>query len=130
MSIGFLKNFFECRMPWNKKRKISGKNTNYSILNSLKEKRLSNDEFEVMISSISLEDLIAMKLELATKAAGGYLYGLPIWKSTKNVVRDALLKYALSATRTKKEASRFLGISILELNLFLKEYKTEKYFEE
>jgi hypothetical protein len=117
-------------MPWNRKRKISGKNTNYSILNSLKEKNLSNDEFEVMINSISLEDLIAMKLELATRAAGGYLYGLPIWKSTKNLVRDALLKYALSATRTKKEASRFLGISILELNLFLKEYKTEKYFEE
>ena len=33
-----------------------------------------------------------------------------LWKSMKEIVQDAVLKYTLSACRSKKEAARFLGI--------------------
>lgn len=117
-------------MPFKKKRKSKGKNQHYSIINKLRDKDLCDDEFETRINSLSLEELIALKLELASRAAGGFLYGLPIWKSSKDIIRDAVLKYALSATRTKKEASKFLGISVLHLNSALKKYETEKYFKD
>ena len=45
-------------------------------------------------------------------------------------VADAVLKYALSATRSKREAARFLGIQENNFNVLLRKYNIESYFEE
>ncbi len=116
-------------MSWNKKRKIYGKNQNYSISNKLKKENKTDDRFEVMLNNLSLEDVIALKLELSAKSAGGYLYGMPIWRSLKYIVEDSILKFALSCTRTKKEVSRFLGLRTREYKKLQKIYKTETFFE-
>ena len=79
-------------------------------------------------NSLSLEEVIALKLELSTRSLRGKFYGFPIWKSLPELTRDAVLKYALSATRSKKEAARFLGITVSELNKNLKQFKTESFF--
>ena len=47
-----------------------------------------------------------------------------------NITKDAILKYALSATTSKMEAARFLGVNKARFNKLLKQYKTESYFEE
>jgi hypothetical protein len=47
-----------------------------------------------------------------------------------NIVRDATLKFALTATRTKAEAARFLGLTVENFNLLIKHYETENYFED
>ena len=83
-----------------------------------------------MLNNLSLEDLIALKLELASKVAGSKLYGFKLWNSIPDIVRDAMLKYAMSATRTKNEAQRFLGIDAQNYKKLLKKYKTENFFEE
>lgn len=106
----------------------TGKNLFYSIANKLHKDKKINDEFEVMINSLTLEEVIALKLELSTRSLRGKFYGFPIWKSLPDLTRDAVLKYALSATRSKKEAARFLGISVSELNKNLKQYQTESFF--
>ncbi len=106
----------------------TGKNLYYSISNKLQKDKKINDEFEIMINSLTLEEVIALKLELSTRSLRGKYYGFPIWKSLPELTRDAVLKYALSATRSKKEAARFLGISISELNTNLKNYQTESFF--
>jgi hypothetical protein len=106
----------------------TGKNLYYSISNKLQKDKKINDEFEVMINSLTLEEVIALKLELSTRSLRGKFYGFPIWKSLPELTRDAVLKYALSATRSKKEAARFLGITISELNANLKSYQTESFF--
>ena len=107
-----------------------GKNLLYSISNKLQKDKRTNDEFEVMINSLTLEEVIALKLELSTRSLRGKFYGFPIWKSLPEITRDAVLKYALSATRSKKEAARFLGISVSEFQNAVKKYKTESYFIE
>ena len=107
----------------------TGKNLYYSISNKiLKDKKIS-DEFEVMINSLTLEEVIALKLELSTRSLRGKFYGFPIWKSLPEITRDAVLKYALSSKRSKKEAARFLGITVSELNKNLKQYNTESFFK-
>jgi len=83
-----------------------------------------------MLASLSLEDVIALKLELATKAANGYVYGIPIWHTIPTVIKDALLKFALSATRSRKEAARFLGLDIISFNNLVNKYKIKSFFEE
>ncbi len=107
-----------------------GKNVLYSISNKLQKDKRTNDEFEIMINSLSLEEVIALKLELSTRSLRGKYYGLPIWKSLSDLTKDAVLKYALSATRSKKEAARFLGLSVAELKKAERKYKTDSYFSE
>ena len=107
----------------------TGKNLYYSISKKLQKDKKISDEFEVMINSLTLEEVIALKLELCTRSLRGKYYGFPIWKSLPEITRDAVLKYALSATRSKKEAARFLGITISELNKNLKQYNTESFFK-
>ena len=107
-----------------------GKNQYYSVVNKLKKEEKITEEFEVMLNSLSLEEIIAIKLELASRAFGGKSYGLPIWKSMKELVQDAVLKYALSACRTKKEAARFLGIDKANLGQLIRKFDIDSYFKE
>ena len=73
-------------MVWKKKKRLSGKNAYYSISKKLKREGKSSEEFELMLNGLTLEDIIALKLELATKPFGGKCYGIPIWYSTREIV--------------------------------------------
>ena len=117
-------------MSWKPKKRRAGKNRYYSMARKLRREGKSTVEFEVMLNNLNLEDLIALKLELASKVAGSKLYGFKLWNSIPDLVRDAMLKYAMSATRTKNEAQRFLGIDSLNYKKMLKKYQTESFFEE
>ena len=117
-------------MNWKPKKRRAGKNRYYSMARKLRREGKSTVEFEVMLNNLNLEDLIALKLELASKVAGSKLYGFKLWNSIPDLVRDAMLKYAMSATRTKNEAQRFLGIDSLNYKKMLKKYQTESFFEE
>tara|TARA_R100000008_G_scaffold75077_1_gene54128 strand:+ start:532 stop:894 length:363 start_codon:yes stop_codon:yes gene_type:complete len=117
-------------MSWNKINKRSGANKNYSLSKKLRRDNKSTDEFEVMLNQLSLEEVIGLKLELASRAAGNKLYGLPLWKSLTCISKDATLKYAFSACRTKGEVATFLGISKSDLRKSDRKYDTSSYFEE
>jgi hypothetical protein len=118
-------------MAWNKKRRIhKGVNSDYSLVRKLRKDKRSNYEFEIMLNNLTLEEVIALKLELAAQAAGGALYGLPLWHSLKDIVQDAVLKYTFSATRTKGEAMRFLGLTPSHFYKLQEKFKIEEYFSE
>ena len=118
-------------MSWERKltsrRKKSTKN--HSIITQLRKKGKSTEEFEVMLNNLTLEEAIGLKLELANRAAGGYLYGMPIWQAIPDLVRDAVLKFAATAAKTKGEAARFLGISQQEMEKFNRRYKIDYFFK-
>ena len=117
-------------MIWKSKKKPHGANQDYSVARKLREENKSNEQFEIMVSGLSLEELIALKLDLATRAAGGKMYGFPLWYSIPEMCRAAVLKYVLSASRTKMEAARFLGVNKEYLYRLLKKYDTETFFQE
>ena len=117
-------------MPEPTRKVKTGRNKNYSISKKLRNDGKISIEFEVMINNLSLEEVIALKLELATKPAGSKLYGFKIWNSLSDIIRDATLKYALSATKTKAESMRFLGLSLSSYKKFLKKYQIDDYFED
>tara|TARA_Y100001938_G_C7993148_1_gene380594 strand:+ start:270 stop:599 length:330 start_codon:yes stop_codon:yes gene_type:complete len=105
-------------------------NINKSIINKLKDQNKINDSLLIGISSLSLEELIAIKLELAANYINNRLYGLDIWRKTSYIVRDAILKFAISTTKSKKDAARFLGITPQEFQKICRNYKIDNYFEE
>ena len=113
-----------------KKNKNSGRNLYYSLSNKLRKERKSSEEFEILLNNLSLEEVIGLKLELASKSSfNGKLYGVPIWYSIPSIVKDAVLKYAMSATRSKRETARFLGLNEFSMKRIINKYRIDDYFE-
>lgn len=118
-------------MTWKKRKRLyKGKTENYSLIRKLKKEQKTTEELEILINSLTLEEIIGLKLELASKAAGSSLYGLPIWFSLKDIVQEAVYKYAISATRTKGEAIRFLGLTPRYFRDLYKKYDVDNYFDD
>ena len=120
-------------MTWKRKKVKFFSNTkrkNYSIARKLRKEGRSVSEFEVMLNSLTLEEVIGLKLELAAKAAGGVLYGIPIWKSLPLIVKESVLISAVSLCKTRAEAASFLGMEASQLGALLKQYQIDEYFEE
>ena len=108
----------------------SKKQKNYSFIRVMKKERRINENFLNFLSSLSLEEIIALKLEIASKPISGKLYGIPIWKSIPFIVRDAVLKTAISVCRTKVDAANLIGMDVDKMDNLLKKYNTIDFFEE
>lgn len=98
----------------------------YSIIQKLRDQEKINETLEVAINSISLEDLIALKLELSSRSVGGKLYGFPLWYSLPDIVKESVLTYTLTAAKSKKEAARFLGVNQEYLYRLIKKNNIKK----
>ena len=99
--------------------------TNYSIINKLKDQNKLTDQALTCINNLSLEDVIAVKLELACNHINNRLYGFDIWRNSVYIVKDALLKFAISTTKSKKDAARFLGLTYADFRLACKKFKID-----
>ena len=101
-----------------------------SIIKKLKNQNKISDEILVNINSLSIEDLIAIKLELCANSINNRLYGFDIWRKTSYIVRDAVLKFAISTTKSKKDAARFLGLTPQTFYKACQQFKINEYFQE
>lgn len=109
---------------WRKRRdfvlnKYMSAIANFSILKKLRQDGKSNDKFEEMLSNISLEELIAAKLEATSKHTGGILFTLPLNRALPNIVRHALVYYVMSMARTKYDAAYMLSVSYFKFTEYL-----------
>mgnify|MGYP004457988887 CR=1 FL=1 len=84
----------------------------YSISSNLRSNNKSSDEFEIALNALSLEEVIALKLELSSRTLNSKMYGFNLWKNLST-----------------KDASRYLGINLRTLNNLIKKHKIENYFE-
>tara|TARA_B100000686_G_C16568869_1_gene851784 strand:- start:540 stop:884 length:345 start_codon:yes stop_codon:yes gene_type:complete len=108
--------------------KKTNKFKNYSFISLMKRERRVNDDFLGVLSSLSLEEIIALKLELGARLTKHKLYNFPLWKAMPSICRDAVLRFVLSACESKRDGARMLGIDIREFDKLLKRYNTEKLF--
>lgn len=99
-----------------------------SVSKKLKKDKKINDEFEIMLNSLTLEEIIALKLEIASRCIKGKLYSFPIWNSLLEIVREAVVKYAFSACTKSNHVKWFLGISLWELKKITIKYDIIQYF--
>ena len=100
--------------------------TNLSFSQSLRDRGKSNEAFEVMLSALTLEELIGLKLECSSRLTNGKLYGFNLWSNSVALVKEALFNSVISVASTNKEATRILGISDDTLKTLKKKYKIEK----
>ena len=104
--------------------------SNKSIINKLKDQNLINDQILPYINEISIEDLIALKLELSANLINNRLYGFHIWSNLNNIIKEAVLKFAVSTTKSKKDAARFLGLTYSEFRKVIHTYNVEETFSD
>jgi len=100
-----------------------------SISRALRSKGKSCEEFEHMLSALTIEEVVALKLEISSKMTKGKLFGFPIWKSFQNITKDALLLFVYSISKTNNDASSILGITNHQYLQLIKKRKIREYFE-
>tara|TARA_R110001583_G_scaffold7977_1_gene38840 strand:+ start:414 stop:791 length:378 start_codon:yes stop_codon:yes gene_type:complete len=111
---------------WKKKlREYKGRNYKYSLRKKLKREKKITDDFEVMLYSLTLEELIGLKLELAASHINNKLYNSPVYRSIRYIVKEACLHFALSSTRTFDDAASFLGIRPGELRKEIQKFQID-----
>jgi hypothetical protein len=96
----------------------------------LKEYRASGkiDEItEIFIANMPLEDLIAIKLELTTRSLRAPLFGILSWGQINRIVRDAVVKTAISITQTPSEGAALLGMSLDNFTKVIKKFYIYRY---
>jgi len=97
-----------------------------SIKRKLRNENRINNNFENILSQLSLEEIIALKLELSTPIVRGKMYGSNIYYTLPVACRDALIRWALTMAPGKKSAADFLGIDYANMK---KLDFTHKYFK-
>ena len=99
-----------------------------SLSRKLREDQKSNEAFEIMLSALTLEELIGLKLECASRLSNGKLYGFNLWSNIVNITKEALYNAVISVANTNKEACRILGISEQTLKSLKRKYKIEEEY--
>jgi|TARA_Y100001973_G_scaffold104202_1_gene173441 DNA-binding protein Fis len=93
-----------------------------SVLKDVNNK-FENKNFELIISNLTLEELITLKLELSAKSLNGKLFGYPIYKNVQHIVRESLVRFALRFCNSQEKAANLLGINVREFKSYIKKHK-------
>ena len=100
-----------------------------SFSTKLRKEGRSNEAFDVMLSALTLEELLGLKLECASRLTNGKLYGFNLWFNIVDIVKEALFNAVISITSTNKEASRVLGINLTTFKKLKKKYKIKEEYD-
>ena len=105
-----------------KDTKFFSENKNYNLKNKLlKEKKIDN-QFLEKLRFITLEELITLKLLVSAEALKGKLYNFPFLKYSYEICKEAVVRFALSMSNNRKEASLMLGMKKVDFINYIKEY--------
>ena len=103
-------------------KRLRGRNYEQSLKKTLIKDNKLSIELIYLLNNLPLEDLVALKLELSSESLNGKLFGFPIWNMASYIVKEAMLKYALSSSSSHKQAALILGITKNELRRQIKAY--------
>jgi len=108
----------------------NGFSRNLSFSNKLRKEGKSNEAFEIMLSTLTLEEILALKLECSGRLTAGKLYGFNLWYSIVDITKEALYNAAISLANSNKECSRILGISDEGFKTLKRKYKIRESYSE
>lgn len=98
-----------------------------SYVNYLRKQGKLNEAVETAINNLTLEEVIAVKLELGTKTLRSPIYQLPLWDHLEMIVRESLIKFAVSVANSPSEAAASLGINLKTLRKNMRQFHMFDY---
>jgi hypothetical protein len=108
----------------------NGFSRDLSFSNKLRKEGKSNEAFEIMLSALTLEELLALKLECTSRLTAGKLYGFNLWHNIVDITKEALYNAVISIANTNKECSRILGINDESFKVLKRKYKIREAYSE
>ena len=111
-----------------KKSKNYSSNRNYNLKNNLLKEEKIDKEFLEKLNFLKLEELITLKLLIATESLRGKFFNFPFLKFSTEICKEAVIRFALSQAKSKKEASMILGMKKADLLHYIRTYNLEKEF--
>jgi hypothetical protein len=100
-----------------------------SFSSKLRNQGKSNEAFEVMLSALTLEEIIGLKLECSSRLTAGKMYGFNLWSNIVDITKEALYNAVISVAKTNKEATRILGISDDTFKTLKRKYKIREEYD-
>ena len=95
----------------------------FNLKKKLIKKKNIDIDFCHKLNRLTLEEIITLKLQLSSESLGGKLFGFPLTKFVNNIIKDSLINFALSSSKSFREAAKILGISHVELYNYSKKHK-------
>ncbi len=105
-----------------KSTKFFSENRNYNLKNKLLKEKKIDKPFLEKLRFITLEDLITLKLLVSTEALKGKLYNFPFLKYSSDICKEAIVRFALSVSNNRKEASLLMGMKKSDFISYIREY--------
>jgi len=99
-----------------------------SVLKDI-DQRFENKDFELVLSSLTLEELITAKLELSARGLNGKLFVYPIFKNINQITKESLVRFSLRFCNSQKQAASLLGLSVTEFKSYIKKYNLNTIIE-
>ena len=112
-----------------KNTKFYSNNKNYNLKNKLLKESKIDKQFLEKLSFITLEDLITLKLLVSTESLKGKIYNFPFLKYTTDICKEAIVRFALSSAKNRREASLILGMKKTDFINYLREYDLMEEFK-
>ena len=100
-----------------------------SFSHKLRKEGKSNEAFEVMLSALTLEEIIGLKLECSSRLTAGKMYGFNLWSNIVDITKEAVYNAVISVTRTNKEATTILGINEKTFKTLKRKYKIKEEYD-
>ena len=105
-----------------KSNKFYSDNKNYNLKNILLKENKIDKEFLEKLRFVTLEELITLKLLVSSEALKGKLYNFPFLKYSYEICKEAVVRFALTMSSNRREASLILGMKKAEFINYIKEY--------
>jgi hypothetical protein len=100
----------------------------FNLSDKLKQEKKITSEFEIMLNTLTLEDIIGLKIELTARTTKSKFYAFKVWQAMPYIAREALLMYIYKHSPTVAEAAAMLGVSDTDYYHILYRYGIqEKY---
>jgi len=112
-----------------RKSDSSGFCSDLSFSDKLRKEKKSNEAFEIMLSALTLEEIVGLKLECSSRLTNGKLYGFNLWSNIVDITKEALYNAVISVTSTNKEACRILGINEQTFNSLKRKYMIREGYD-
>ena len=100
-----------------------------SFSRKLRDHGKSNEAFEIMLSALTLEEIIGLKLECSSRLTNGKMYGFNLWSNIVGITKEAVYNAVISVAKTNKEATRILGINEQTFKGLKKKYKIREEYD-
>ena len=102
----------------------------YTVSKTLKRRGKSNEYFENMLTRLTLEEIVALKIEISMREANTALMGLPIYRNLSKMTKCGALMAAIGLSHTFEHASSILGMEPENFLFQTKKYNILRFFDE